>query len=99
MSAIELATFRAKADQADAMAVGLPAAASVIVTAPGCLSARAMRCIERPDEFIFRVEWTEVQKHFDFRASALFLNIARTSASTSTKLSASPTTTSFESYV
>lgn len=72
MSAIELATFRAKADQADAMAVGLPAAASVIVTAPGCLSARAMRCIERPDEFIFRIEWTEVQKHFDFRASALF---------------------------
>lgn len=72
MSVIELATFRAKADQADGMAVGLPAAAGVIVKAPGCLGATAMRCIERPEEFIFRVEWTEVQKHFDFRDSALF---------------------------
>lgn len=72
MSAIELATFRAKADQADAMAAGLPAAAGVIVQAPGCLGATVLRCIERPDEFTLRVEWTEVQKHFDFRDSALF---------------------------
>ena len=72
MSAIELATFRAKADQADAMAAGLLAAAGVIATAPGCMGATPMRCIERPDEFILRVEWTEVQKHFDFRDSEMF---------------------------
>ena len=72
MSAIELATFRAKPDQVDAMAAGLPAAAGVIATAPGCLGATAMRCIERPDEFVLRVEWTEVQKHFDFRDSPDF---------------------------
>lgn len=69
MSAIELATFRSKPDQADAMAAGLVAATSVIAQADGCLGATALRCIERPDEFILRVEWTEVQKHFDFRDS------------------------------
>lgn len=72
MSAIELATFKAKPDQADAMAAAMPLAAEVIATAPGCLGATAMRCIERPDQFTLRVEWTEVQKHFDFRDSALF---------------------------
>jgi quinol monooxygenase YgiN len=73
VSAIELATFRAKSDRAEAMAAAMPRAAAVIATAPGCRGATAMRCIERPDEFILRVEWTEVQKHLEFRDSSLFV--------------------------
>jgi quinol monooxygenase YgiN len=72
MTAIELATFRAKPDHADAMAAGLRAATGVIAEADGCLGATAMRCIERPDEFVLRVEWTEVAKHLAFRDSADF---------------------------
>jgi quinol monooxygenase YgiN len=72
MTAIELATFRAKPDHGDAMADGLRTAAGVIAEADGCLGATAMRCIERPDEFILRAEWTAVEKHFEFRDSADF---------------------------
>lgn len=73
MSAIELATFRAKPYHAEEMAGGLPAALAVIADADGCLGAAAMRCIERPDEFVLRIEWTEVEKHFAFRDSDAFL--------------------------
>jgi quinol monooxygenase YgiN len=72
MTAIELATFRAKPDHGEAMAAGLPAATAVIAEADGCLGATAMRCIERPDEFVLRVEWAEVARHFEFRDSADF---------------------------
>lgn len=72
MSAIELATFRAKPDRADDMAGGLRTATDVIAQADGCLGATAMRCIDRPDEFILRVEWTEVEKHLAFRDSESF---------------------------
>jgi quinol monooxygenase YgiN len=72
MTAIELATFRAKPDHGDAMADGLRVAAGVIAEADGCLGATAMRCIERPEEFTLRVEWTAVEKHYEFRDSADF---------------------------
>ena len=72
MTTVELATFRAKPEDGDAMAAGLLAAVGVMAEADGCLGARVMRCIERPDEFVLRVEWTEVAKHFEFRDSANF---------------------------
>lgn len=31
-----------------------------------------MRCIERRDEFVLRVDWTEVASHLAFRESADF---------------------------
>lgn len=72
MTAIELATFRAKPGHGDAMAAGMAAAVGVMDQAPGCLGATAMRCIERPDEVVLRVEWTEVARHLEFRDSADF---------------------------
>jgi len=72
MTAIELATFRAKPDQAEQMAAGIVAAVGVMSGADGCLGATAMQCIERPDEFVLRVEWTEVASHFAFRDSPEF---------------------------
>ena len=30
------------------------------------MGATAVRCIERRDEFVLRVEWTEVAKHLAF---------------------------------
>ena len=72
MTAVELATFRPKPHHGDAMAAGLPAAAGVIADADGCMGAAAMRCIERRDEFVLRVDWTEVASHLAFRESADF---------------------------
>jgi hypothetical protein len=31
------------------------------------LGASVLRCIERPEEFVLRVEWTEVGAHLRFR--------------------------------
>jgi quinol monooxygenase YgiN len=67
MAIVELATMKAKAGHADAMSVGLPAGLSVIAEADGCLGAKALRCIERPDEFVLRVEWVSVEAHEGFR--------------------------------
>ena len=72
MTVIELATFRAKDGHGDAMGAGLVEAAAVIAAADGCLGAVPMRCIERPDEFVFRIEWTEVERHLAFRDSPDF---------------------------
>jgi len=72
MSVIENALLRAKAGHEDAMSDALPAALAVLEAAKGCLGASALRCIERPDEFMFVVTWTEVQSHLDFRDAPEF---------------------------
>jgi len=72
MSIIEHATLKAKAGHGDAMADALPAALSVLVTADGCFGASALRCIERPDEFVLRVEWDAVASHERFREGSDF---------------------------
>jgi quinol monooxygenase YgiN len=72
VSVVELATMRAKAGHADGMADALPAAMSVIAAADGCLGAAALRCIERPDEFVFRVRWVDVAAHEAFRTAPEF---------------------------
>jgi len=72
MSIIELAQLRAKAGREDAMSAALPDALAILETAPGCLAASALRCIERPDEFTFFVRWNAVQDHLDFREAPDF---------------------------
>ncbi|WP_158605688.1 putative quinol monooxygenase [Amycolatopsis panacis] len=72
MSIIELATMRAKAGRADDMGRALPVALSVIGEAEGCLAAAALRCVERPDEFVLRIQWVSVAAHEAFRETAEF---------------------------
>ena len=72
MSIIENAHLRAKAGHADAMAGALPAALAVLRAAENCHEASALRCIERPDEFMFVIRWTDVQSHLNFREAPEF---------------------------
>jgi quinol monooxygenase YgiN len=72
MSIVELATMRAKPGHADDMAKALPAALAVIAAAEGCLEARALRCVERPDEFVVRNRWVSVVAHEAFRDAPEF---------------------------
>lgn len=70
MSVIELATMRAKEGSGDDLAAAYPKALHLVTdVAEGCLNASVMRCIERPEEFILRIEWTSVEAHENFRAS------------------------------
>ena len=78
MSIIENARLRAKAGHEDAMASALPAALALLRAAENCHEASALRCIERPDEFMFVVRWTEVQSHLDFRDTPEFADYRAT---------------------
>lgn len=72
MSIIELATIRAKTGAADAMAAALPGAIALATAHDDCLDIAALRCVERPDEFVLRIEWTSIEAHEAFRGSETF---------------------------
>jgi quinol monooxygenase YgiN len=78
MSIIENAQLRAKAGHQDAMSEALPAALTILESAENCLSASALRCIERPDEFVFVIRWTDVQSHLNFREAPAFADYRAT---------------------
>lgn len=69
---VELATLRAKPGHEDAMAAALPAALALIESGAGCLGAGALRCVERPDEFVLRNRWVSVEAHLAFRDAPEF---------------------------
>jgi quinol monooxygenase YgiN len=78
LSIVENAQLRAKAGHEDAMSEALPAALAVLEAAENCLSASALRCIERPDEFMFVIKWTDVQSHLDYREAPEFADYRAT---------------------
>jgi quinol monooxygenase YgiN len=67
MSVVELATLRARAGCGDRMEQALPAALAHIERDSRCLGAVALRCVERDQEFVLRIEWTSVDAHHAFR--------------------------------
>ena len=70
MSVIELVTFQAKEGRGDDLGAVFPEALPLVTeVAAGCRGASVMRCVERPDEFVVRVEWDSVEAHEVFRAS------------------------------
>ncbi|WP_166459352.1 putative quinol monooxygenase [Amycolatopsis pithecellobii] len=72
MSIVELVTMRAKPGHEDYLGRTLPKGLAVLAEAEGCLGTAVMRCIERPDEFVLRIEWVSVAAHEDFRAAPEF---------------------------
>lgn len=70
MNVIELATMQAKEGKGDDLNAAFPEALTLVTdVAAGCHGASVLRCIERPDEFIVRIEWDTVEAHEAFRAS------------------------------
>jgi quinol monooxygenase YgiN len=70
---LEIATLACKPGKGDEFERALNAATAVIEENVNCLGAEGRRCVERPDEFVLLVRWTNVQAHIDFRAGPNFL--------------------------
>lgn len=70
---LEVALFDIHPGQEDEFAKAYAAARPLLVTTPGCRSARMTRGIESPSRFVLLVEWDSVQAHTEnFRNSDRF---------------------------
>jgi heme-degrading monooxygenase HmoA len=70
---LEIAVFTVKPGHDEAFITAYGEAREVILTSPGCVSARMMRGIEHPDQFTLLVEWETLEAHLEgFRGSARF---------------------------
>ena len=70
---LEIAELTAAEGKADALAAGLRQALPVILSAQGCLSAEARRCLEDSDRFVLVIHWATVEDHVvTFRQGPLF---------------------------
>jgi heme-degrading monooxygenase HmoA len=70
---LEVALFDITPGQEDEFAKAYATARPLLVTTPGCRSARMTRGIESPSRFVLLVEWDSVQAHTEnFRNSDRF---------------------------
>ncbi len=57
----------------DEFLAAMAEAKAMIAASPGFVSLRLERCIERPNAFLFLVEWERLEDHLEgFRGSAAF---------------------------
>jgi quinol monooxygenase YgiN len=69
----EIAIFTAFPGNEDALGQGIIQGLEVIRQHPGCISANATHCIERPGRYMLSVVWTSMEAHMiDFRNGPLF---------------------------
>jgi heme-degrading monooxygenase HmoA len=70
---LEVALIRVRPGDEDAFAGAYLEARSILVTTPGCRSARMTRGIESPSRFVLLVEWDSVAAHEEnFRGTERF---------------------------
>lgn len=69
---LEVAQFDITPGAEQAFREAYSAARELIVSSPGCRSARMTQGVETPTRFVLLVEWDSVQHHEDFRASDAF---------------------------
>jgi heme-degrading monooxygenase HmoA len=70
---IEVADIQVTPGSEDAFADAYRGVRDVLVSTPGCRSARMTRCIESPSRFVLLVEWDSVEAHEqNFRGSERF---------------------------
>jgi quinol monooxygenase YgiN len=70
VTVVELAQVRAT--DGDEFARRVQGALDVLASEPTCTGAKAYRCIEEPDAFVFAVTWDSVEAHEQFRAGSRF---------------------------
>ena len=69
----EIALFTAVPGKEEALGQGILKGLDVIRRHPGCVSARAQRGIEHPNQFMATIVWTSLDAHIkDFRNGPLF---------------------------
>jgi heme-degrading monooxygenase HmoA len=70
---LEVALIDVVEGREDEFAAAYAKAREVLVTTPGCRSARMTRGVESPSRFVLMVEWESVEAHLDnFRATERF---------------------------
>jgi heme-degrading monooxygenase HmoA len=70
---LEVALFDVQPGQEEQFIAAYRTAREVLVTTPGCRSARMTRGIESPSRFVLLVEWDSVEAHEkNFRATERF---------------------------
>jgi heme-degrading monooxygenase HmoA len=70
---IEVADIQVTPGSEDAFTDAFRGVREVLVSTPGCRSARMTRCIESPSRFVLLVEWDSVEAHEEnFRGSDRF---------------------------
>jgi heme-degrading monooxygenase HmoA len=70
---LEVALFDVHPGQEDEFVKAYATARPLLVTTPGCRSARMTRGIESPSRFVLLVEWDTVEAHVEnFRATERF---------------------------
>jgi heme-degrading monooxygenase HmoA len=70
---IEVADIQVSPGAEDAFTDAYRGVRDVLVSTPGCRSARMTRCIESPSRFVLLVEWDSVEAHEEnFRGSDRF---------------------------
>ncbi len=69
----EIAIFTAIPGKEEELGQGIIQGLEAIRQHPGCISANATRCMERPGRYMISVVWTSLEAHLnDFRNSPLF---------------------------
>ena len=70
---VEYIRYRIAAEQQPAFTQAISSANQLLAQAPDCLSYQLSHCDEDPELFIWRIEWTSVERHLNgFRKSAQF---------------------------
>jgi heme-degrading monooxygenase HmoA len=70
---LEVAIINIVAGREDDFVAAYGKAREVLVTTPGCRSARMTRGVETPTQFVLMVEWDSVDAHLEnFRATDRF---------------------------
>ena len=70
---VEYIRYRIAEDQQTAFIEAIRSANHLLAAAPDCLTYQLAHCEEDPTLFIWRIEWTSVERHLNgFRKSAEF---------------------------
>lgn len=70
---VEYIRYRLSAEQQPAFLEAIRAANGILAASPDCLRYELTHCAEDPTRFIWRIEWTSVERHLQgFRKSAEF---------------------------
>ena len=70
---IEYIRYTVDAARQDAFTAAYAAAMTPLLASPFCRGAELARCVEAPESYILRIEWTSLRDHMEgFRASAEF---------------------------
>ena len=61
----EINNVRVRPGQTVEFEMAFPQAAALLLTVPGCRSARLLRCLDQPGRYQIEVVWDRIEDHLD----------------------------------